>query len=154
MARSRLSWKGSACPQASGQIVRFRDLTPVQALGEEGLQRGRGRQGLLPDFEMELPTPKGQSTNWLAELKVIGEAGSCYHRSGPCFARRTRGVKRSSWHETPCSYCGADRAISKATWELWSSHWPCCWSFPGRKQGPAQFAGHHGWLSVKSKGPG
>ena len=74
----------------------FRDLIPVQALGEEGLQRGIGRQGLLPDFEMELPTPKGQSTNWLAELKVIGEAGSCYHRSGPCFARRTRGVKRSS----------------------------------------------------------
>ena len=73
----------------------FRDLIPVQALeqGDDGLQRGRGRQGLLPDFRMELPTPLGQSTFQLAELKVIGAAGSCYPRSGPC-ARRKRGVER------------------------------------------------------------
>ena len=71
----------------------FRDLIPVQALGEGGLERGRGRQGLLPDFQMELPTSQGQATNQLAELKVIGAAGSCYPRSGPS-ARRTRGVER------------------------------------------------------------
>ena len=35
----------------------FRDIIPVEALGEEeGLQRGRGRQGLLPDFRLELPS--------------------------------------------------------------------------------------------------
>lgn len=72
----------------------FRHLIPVQALEEqEDLQRGRGRQGLLPDFRMELPTPLGQSASQLAELKVIGAAGSCYPRSGPC-ARRKRGVER------------------------------------------------------------
>jgi hypothetical protein len=32
----------------------------VEALGqEEQLQRGRGGQGLLPDFKLELPTPEG-----------------------------------------------------------------------------------------------
>ena len=36
----------------------FRDIIPVEALGEEdGLKRGRGRQGLLPDFRLELPSP-------------------------------------------------------------------------------------------------
>ena len=35
----------------------FRDIIPVEALGEEeGLERGRGRQGLLPDFRLELPS--------------------------------------------------------------------------------------------------
>ena len=69
----------------------FRHLIPVQALEEqEDLQRGRGRQGLLPDFRMELPTPLGQSASQLAELQVIGAAGSCSPRSGPC-ARRKRG---------------------------------------------------------------
>ena len=73
----------------------FRDLIPVQALEQEvdGLQRGRGRQGLLPDFRLELPTPLGQVELQLAELKVIGAAGTNYPRSGPC-ARRTRGVQR------------------------------------------------------------
>ena len=73
----------------------FRDLIPVQALEQEedGLQRGRGRQGLLPDFRLELPTPLGQSTFQLAELKFIGAAGRCYPRSGTC-ARRKRGVER------------------------------------------------------------
>ena len=73
----------------------FRNLIPVQALEheQEGLQRGRGRQGLLPDFRIELPTPLGQSTYQLAELKFIGAAGSNYPRSGP-LARRKRGVER------------------------------------------------------------
>ena len=35
----------------------FRDIIPVEALGEEeGLERGRGRQVLLPDFRLELPS--------------------------------------------------------------------------------------------------
>ena len=39
----------------------FRDLIPVEALGEEEvLERGRGRQGLLPDFRLEIPTPAGE----------------------------------------------------------------------------------------------
>ena len=37
----------------------FRDLIPVNALAEEeGLQTGRGRQGLLPDFRVDLPGPE------------------------------------------------------------------------------------------------
>ena len=51
----------------------FRDLIPVVALGEEeGLQRGRGRQGLLPDFRLEIPSPAGEPEYQLAELKIIG----------------------------------------------------------------------------------
>ena len=39
----------------------FRDIIPVQALDEEeGLERGRGRQGLLPDFRLELPSEAGE----------------------------------------------------------------------------------------------
>ena len=71
----------------------FRDLIPVEALGEEDLQRGRGRQGLLPDFKLELPTPEGDHEIKLAELKVIGAVDSWYPRSG-FSARRTRGVER------------------------------------------------------------
>ena len=77
-------------------FVLFRDLIQVQAMEQEddGLQRGRNRQGLLPDFRLELPTPLGQPSNQLAELKVIGAAGTCYPRR---FARRKRGVER--WAE-------------------------------------------------------
>jgi hypothetical protein len=71
----------------------FRDLIPVEALGEEDLQRGRGRQGLLPDFKLELPTPEGDHDVKLAELKVIGAVDSWYPRSG-FSARRSRGVER------------------------------------------------------------
>jgi hypothetical protein len=71
----------------------FRDLIPVEALGEEELQRGRGRQGLLPDFKLELPTPEGDHDVKLAELKVIGAVDSWYPRSG-FSARRSRGVER------------------------------------------------------------
>ena len=39
----------------------FRDLIPVEALGqEENLQMGRGRHGLLPDFMLQLPSPAGE----------------------------------------------------------------------------------------------
>ena len=67
----------------------------MQALEQQqdGLQRGRGRQGLLPDFRLELPTPDGQVSFQLAELKVIGAAGTNYPRSGPP-ARSKRGVER------------------------------------------------------------
>jgi hypothetical protein len=74
----------------------FRDLIPAQALDQQqdGLQRGRRRQGLLPDFRLELPTALGQPSYQLAELKVIGAAGQdWYPRSGQC-ARRKRGVER------------------------------------------------------------
>ena len=74
----------------------FKDLIPVNVLeqGEEGLERGRGRQGLLPDFRMELPSPEGV-TYRLAELKIIGAVNKWYPRSGNC-ARRKRGVERRS----------------------------------------------------------
>jgi hypothetical protein len=48
----------------------FRDLMPVEALGqEEEFQRGRGRQGLLQDFRLELPSPARETEYRLAELK-------------------------------------------------------------------------------------
>ena len=72
----------------------FRDLIPVEALGqEEGLQRGRGRQGLLPDFRLELPSPAGEPELRLAELKMIGAVEKWYPRSG-ALARRKSGVER------------------------------------------------------------
>ena len=64
------------------------------ALGEEeGLQRGRGRQGLLPDFRLEIPSPAGEPEYQLAELKIIGAVERWYPRSG-ALARRNRGVER------------------------------------------------------------
>jgi hypothetical protein len=72
----------------------FRDLIPVEALGEEEeLQRGRGRQGLLPDFRLEIPSPAGEPEYRLAELKMIGAVPKWYPRSGP-LARSKRGVER------------------------------------------------------------
>ena len=72
----------------------FRDLIPVAALGEEEvLQRGRGRQGLLPDFRLEIPSPAGEPEYQLAELKIIGAVERWYPRSGG-LARRNRGVER------------------------------------------------------------
>ena len=75
----------------------FRDLIPIQALEQEdeGLQRGRGRQGLLPDFRLELPSAQGEPQSRLAELKCIGAVAKWYPRSGPC-GRRKRGVERRS----------------------------------------------------------
>ena len=75
----------------------FRDLIPLQALEQEneGLQRGRGRQGLHPDFRIELPSAQGEPQVRLAELKMIGAVPKWYPRSGPC-GRRKRGVERRS----------------------------------------------------------
>ena len=72
----------------------FRDLIPVQALEQEGeLERGRGRQGLLPDFRLELPSPTGELEYRLAELKMIGAVGTWYPRNG-ALARKKKAVER------------------------------------------------------------
>ena len=72
----------------------FKDLLPVDALQQENnLQRGRGRQGLLPDFKLELPSPGGQPEYQLAELKILGAVETWYPRDGNC-ARRKKGVER------------------------------------------------------------
>ena len=80
----------------------FRDLIPEDALGvEENLHRGRGRQGLLPDFRIDLPGPGaeagpgalGNVVSTLAEVKVIGAVETYYPRSG-VLARRKKGVER------------------------------------------------------------
>ena len=74
----------------------FRDIIPVEALGEEeGLERGRGRQGLLPDFRLELPSPAGEPELRLAELKICGAVKRWYPRDGN-LARRKKGVERRS----------------------------------------------------------
>ena len=78
----------------------FRDLIPVEALAEEeNLQRGRGRQGLLPDFRLDIPGPGagpgalGNVESKLAELKVIGAVETYYPRGG-ARARNKKGVER------------------------------------------------------------
>ena len=72
----------------------FKDLIPVEAMNQENsIQRGRGRQGLLPDFMLEMPTPEGLPANSLAELKVIGAVKSWYSRSG-VLAWNRNGVER------------------------------------------------------------
>ena len=72
----------------------FRDLIPVEAMdNEEELERGRGRQGLLPDFRIELPSPAGEPTERLAELKIIGAVPRWYPRNGG-LARKKKGVER------------------------------------------------------------
>ena len=60
----------------------FKDLIPAEALENEvELERGRGRQGLLPDFKMEIPSPAGEPIQRLAELKIIGAVPKWYPRS-------------------------------------------------------------------------
>jgi hypothetical protein len=80
----------------------FRDLIPSEALTEEeDLQTGRGRQGLLPDFRLDLPGPGagagpgalGNVVSTLAELKVIGAVKTYYPRGG-ARARTKKGVER------------------------------------------------------------
>ena len=72
----------------------FKDLIPVQALDQEkGLERGRGRQGLLPDFRLEMPSPAGEPTERLAELKMIGAVPTWYPRKGE-LARKKKAVER------------------------------------------------------------
>ena len=72
----------------------FKHLIPTQALEDEGcLERGRGRQGLLPDFKLEVPSPDGEPTERLAELKVIGAVSKWYPRNG-VQARKKKAVQR------------------------------------------------------------
>ena len=75
----------------------FKDPIPVNALEQEdeGLQRGRGRHGLLPDFRLELPSTQGEPTYRLADLKTIGAVPKWYPSSGAC-SRRKAGVERRS----------------------------------------------------------
>ena len=78
----------------------FRDIIPVEALNkEEGLRFGRGRQGLLPDYRLDLPGQGGgpgalgQVESKLAELKVIGAVETYYPRAG-ARARNKKGVEK------------------------------------------------------------
>ena len=72
----------------------FKHLIPDKALEEESsLERGRGRQGLLPDFKMEVPTPAGEKVERLAELKILGAVPTWYPRNG-AQARRKKAVER------------------------------------------------------------
>ena len=57
------------------------------------MQIGRGRQSLLPDFRLQLPSPAGEPEYRLAELKMIGAVEKWYPRSG-ALARRKSGVER------------------------------------------------------------
>ena len=81
---------------------RVRGVRPVQGpntcggSGEGELQRGR--QGLLPDFKLEISSPAGEPEYRLAELKIlelkmIGAVSKCYPRSGN-LARIKRAVER------------------------------------------------------------
>ena len=78
----------------------FRDLIPVEAVEQEAdLQRGRGRQGLLPDFKLDIPDAAAGPgalqgvVSSLAELKTIGAVETYYKRNGS-LARRKKGVER------------------------------------------------------------
>ena len=58
----------------------FSDLLPAAAEANGGgLEWGRSRQGLIPDFRLRLPTPEGTS-DCLAELKFIGAGVTWYPR--------------------------------------------------------------------------
>ena len=82
--------------RTDGTFGMFRDIIPVEALGEEeGLERGRGRQGLLPDFRLELPSQTGEPELRLVELKICGAVKRWYPRDGN-LARRKKGVERRS----------------------------------------------------------
>ena len=81
----------------------FKDLIPVEALENEvELERGRGRQGLLPDFKMEIPSPAGEPIQRLAELKIIGAVPKWYLRSGG-LARKKKAVERRA-AQIPAEY--------------------------------------------------
>ena len=57
------------------------------------MERGRGRQGLLPDFRLEIPSPAGEPVQRLAELKMIGAVPKWYPRKG-ALARKKKAVER------------------------------------------------------------
>ena len=57
------------------------------------MERGKGQQGLLPDFKLVVPTPNGEMTERLAELKILGAVPSWYPRNG-VQARKKKAVER------------------------------------------------------------
>ena len=57
------------------------------------MERGRGRQGLLPDFRLEIPSPAGEPIQRLAELKMLGAVPKWYPRKG-ALARKKKAVER------------------------------------------------------------
>ena len=57
----------------------FSHLIPAQALTR--YERGRKRQGLVPDFRMEMPMPLGGTAFQLAELKLISCCETWYSPS-------------------------------------------------------------------------
>ena len=63
---------------------------------------GRGRQGLLPDFKMEIPSPTGEPIQRLAELKIIGAVPKWYLRSGGLARKKKAVVRRAA--QLPAEY--------------------------------------------------
>ena len=55
----------------------FSHIIPQQALNRS--QAGRQRQGLIPDFKVQIPSSSGHDETRLAELKVISCGRSRYH---------------------------------------------------------------------------
>ena len=97
----------------------FKDLIPVQALEqEEHLERGRGRQGLLPDFRVELPSPAGEPNQRLAEFKIISAVPKWYPRSGG-LARKKKAVQRKATR-LPFEYTNPLAKLdTKVRWDHW-----------------------------------
>ena len=96
----------------------FADLIPAQAAAQgEGLQWGRARQGLIPDFRLRLPTPGG-ITDHLAELKFVSAGVSWFPRGvrGKGTDRRAAGLQQqyrkklmpldTRYHHTPVGQSG------------------------------------------------
>ena len=67
----------------------FADLLPATATDEgRDLEWSRARQGLIPDFRLQLPTQEGPS-DCLAELKIVSAGVSWFPRG-----REGRGADR------------------------------------------------------------
>lgn len=93
----------------------FVDVIPVEALREDQeLQRGRKRQGLVPDFRLLLPSPTGGPTSTLAELKCLCAGASRYPRGG----RGQRGVARRA-RLLPGEYRAALKKTRMVRWGPW-----------------------------------
>lgn len=100
----------------------------MEALENEvELERGRGRQGLLPDFKMEIPSPAGEPIQRLAELKIIGAVPKWYLRSDG-LGRKKKVPRDSAW---------AGRPPCKKTSRLWPASLSDNGLIPGREQRPA-----------------
>ena len=65
----------------------FSDLIPAQALSR--IEKGRKRQGMVPDFRLQMPHPTGGNTFQLAELKVISCCETWYTPSAGGNVRAT-----------------------------------------------------------------